>query len=112
MSEAKKEENSEQQNKDTKKVENSDQQKSSSELKDNELEDVSGGLFGITLIDECPWEFKFTSCMMSPFGRCPRLIVEDKKPRYPSYPSLGYEYVVTCSKGIFTKLEFFEVYDV
>ncbi len=96
----------------SKKEETVTQQQPCGELKDNELEDVSGGLFGITLVDECPYEFKFTSCMMSLFGRCPRLIVEGKKLRYPSHPDLGYEYIVTCSKGVFTKYEFKEIYDV
>jgi hypothetical protein len=97
---------------DSKKEETSTQQKSSEELKDKELEDVSGGLFDITIADLCQSRFELHYCMQSMFGRCPRLIVEEKKIRFPSYPEYGYKYVVTCSKGIFTKHIYEGIYDL
>lgn len=88
------------------------QQESIKELKENELEDVSGGLFGITIIDECPNKFDLYYCMISLYGKCPRLIIEEKKPQYKSRPDLGYKYVVTCSKGVFTKYKETNGYDL
>lgn len=46
----------------------------SSELSEDALNSVSGGLFGITIIDTCPQKYEYHHCCKN-FGKCPQLIV-------------------------------------
>jgi len=43
-------------------------------LDENELESVSGGLFGITIIDTCQQKYDYDHCCNN-FGSCPQLNV-------------------------------------
>jgi hypothetical protein len=43
-------------------------------LDENELESVSGGLFGITIIDTCQQKYDYNHCCNN-FGNCPQLDV-------------------------------------
>lgn len=107
IEDAKKEKNSEKQSKAIRKEETLGLQMSGEKLKENELEDVSGGLWGITLIDTCKNEYQSGICRYNDFGRCPRLIIEEQE-HIRTYNFSGYCYVVTCSKGCFTKLKTYE----
>ncbi len=43
-------------------------------LSEDELGDVSGGLFGITIIDTCQKKYDYNHCCNN-FGNCPQLYV-------------------------------------
>lgn len=47
------------------------------ELSEKELEDVSGGLWGITIIDTCQKKYDYNHCCNN-FGRCPNLIINSE----------------------------------
>ena len=76
------------------------------ELKENELENVSGGLWGITIIDQCISRFEERICMEC-FGEyCPQLDVVNRKFDIQHDGSTKNEYVLTCKKGCFKDLRF------
>ena len=79
---------------------------SANQLKDSELEDVSGGLFGITIIDNCEKRFDPYICFAALWGQCPRLIIEDKKYLFTIGKRTDYKYIFSCSKGCFSKQEY------
>jgi hypothetical protein len=69
-------------------------------LSEDELKDVSGGLWNITLIDTCPQKYDYNHCCNN-FGNCPQLevimdfsIVENgRRTRHIT---------CSCNKGYFT----------
>ena len=87
-------------------TENKTQTTPANELNENELENVSGGLWGITIMDTCRNRFDERVCMEC-FGEyCPQLVVNDRKFDIGYKGSTKDEYVLTCKKGCFTDLKF------
>jgi len=68
---------------------------SSQKLSDEELEDVGGGLFGITIVDTCEKHWKEDICCAI-WGKCPNLLTISSE-------STPFEYtdVFKCNKGYF-----------
>ncbi|MEA4832716.1 hypothetical protein SDC9_103481 [bioreactor metagenome] len=72
------------------------------EINESELENVSGGLWNITIWDTCENAFVADKCFANIWGQCPKLIVESK-----SLSELNqYTYCFTCTKGCFAKLKY------
>lgn len=69
-------------------------------INDGELENVSGG---ITIYDTCTNQLEPFTCLQAFWGKCPRLIIEEKRLFFESNPSYGFEYILSCSKGCFSK---------
>ncbi len=70
-------------------------------LSENELGDVNGGLWGITIMDTCPHEFSFDKCCYN-FGKCPNLVVKKSGISFNEYfQKEMYDYVFSCAKGYF-----------
>ena len=70
-------------------------------LSENELSDVSGGLWGITIWDTCTHEFSFQKCCRN-FGQCPNLIEKNTNTRYDHEKECYmYDFVFSCAKGYF-----------
>ncbi len=71
-----------------------------SPVSEKDLENVSGGLWGITIFDSCQKRFYKEICETSMFGSCPHLIVVNK---VSNYHSQTVETITTysCSKGCF-----------
>jgi bacteriocin-like protein len=85
--------------------ENKTQSAPANELNENDLENVSGGLWGITILDTCRNSFEERVCMEC-FGEyCPQLVVNDQKYDYYQGNTKN-EYVLTCKKGCFKNLKF------
>lgn len=68
------------------------------QLSDDELNGVSGGLFGITIIDTCQQKYDYNHCCNN-FGNCPQLdssehieVVNGRRVRH---------IVCSCNKGYF-----------
>jgi len=72
-------------------------------LPDNDLSDVSGGLWNITLIDTCPKCFEYFRCCKN-FGKCPNLIINHENVRNVGLFKKAYSYVFSCSKGYFNQI--------
>lgn len=70
-------------------------------LNENELGDVNGGLWDITIWDTCTHQFDFQKCCRN-FGQCPNLIAKNTNTRY-DHEIEGYmfDYVLSCAKGYF-----------
>jgi hypothetical protein len=68
-------------------------------LDENELENVSGGLWGITIFDTCQQKYDYKHCCNN-FGNCPQLdvigeyieVVNGRKVRH---------FTCSCNKGYF-----------
>lgn len=71
-------------------------------INESELENVSGGLWNITILDTCENAFVADKCYWSVWGQCPRLIIESQK-----LSEFNQEiYCFTCTKGCYTKLTY------
>jgi hypothetical protein len=70
-------------------------------LNEDELKDVSGGLWGITITDTCIHEFDFDKCCDN-FGKCPNLVVKKSSSHFDQNKQEKiYEYLFSCAKGYF-----------
>lgn len=69
---------------------------SSQKLSDKELEDVGGGLFGITIVDSCEKRWNEGICSSAIWGKCPNLLTI----RSETTP-IEYTDVFKCQKGYF-----------
>jgi bacteriocin-like protein len=76
------------------------------ELNENELENVSGGLGGITLIDLCQGRFNPAICLDAIGEKCPRLVIENKGSSTGIISQFIYHYVVSCNKGCFNSVDY------
>lgn len=70
---------------------------------DNALADVSGGLWGITILDTCPKCFDYFHCCKN-FGKCPNLIINSENVRNVGLFQKAYSYVYSCSKGYYSQV--------
>lgn len=73
------------------------------ELHDNDLSDVSGGLWNITILDTCPKCFDYLRCCKN-FGKCPNLIINSENVRNAGLFKKAYSYVFSCSKGYYSQV--------
>lgn len=71
-------------------------------INENELENVSGGLWGITIIDACENSFVLDKCFTNIWGQCPKLIIESKTVSEQGIPT----YCFSCAKGCYKKLTY------
>jgi hypothetical protein len=76
-----------------------------SALNEKDLEAVSGGLLGITIVDTCPQKYDYGHCCDN-FGRCPNLIVnsEDVHNDFQKEQTV-YNYVFSCAKGYYSRVK-------
>lgn len=82
------------------------------ELCDKQLEDVSGGLWGITIIDTCQKKYDYNHCCNN-FGRCPNLIINSEDVQFDEANfQRVHHYVFSCAKGYFANVSDTETRDV
>ncbi|MEA4832715.1 hypothetical protein SDC9_103480 [bioreactor metagenome] len=74
-------------------------------VNDDELSDVSGGLWNITILDTCPKSFNYFHCCKN-FGKCPNLIINDEQSRNAGFLKKAYSYVFSCAKGYFSQVSY------
>lgn len=72
-------------------------------IDDNELTNVSGGLWNITILDTCPKCFEYFRCCKN-FGKCPNLIINSENVRNAGLFKKAYSYVFSCSKGYYSQV--------
>jgi hypothetical protein len=72
----------------------------SKQLSEDELEGVSGGLWGITLIDTCPEKYDYNHCCNN-FGNCPQLVVISEYIDVSNGRQMRH-ITCSCDKGYFT----------
>ncbi len=70
---------------------------------DDDLANVSGGLWNITLWDTCPKSFNYFHCCKN-FGKCPNLIIDHVNVRNDGLFKKAYSYDFSCSKGYFSQV--------
>jgi bacteriocin-like protein len=85
--------------------ENKMQNEPANELNEKDLENVSGGLGGITLLDLCKGKFDEIGCLNAFFEPCPQLVVCDHRTTDDKNGSTQELYVYTCKKGCFKDLK-------
>ena len=71
-----------------------------SQISEKDLESVTGGLWGITILDSCNKRFYKEICETSTWGNCPHLIVVDKVRNYMGSRCQTIT-AYSCSKGCF-----------
>ncbi len=71
-------------------------------ISESELENVSGGLWNITILDTCENSFVADKCFASIWGKCPKLIIENQKLSELNQKT----YCFSCAKGCYTKLTY------
>lgn len=76
-----------------------------SELAERDMENISGGLWGITILDSCQGRFYKEICETSLFGNCPHLIVVNKTKNYKAAQMIETITTYSCSKGCFNKTQ-------
>lgn len=82
------------------------------ELADKELQDVSGGLWGITIIDTCLGKYDYDKCCNN-FGRCDNLIVVSEDVQFDlANGQRIHNYVFSCAKGCFSNVNETETRDI
>jgi hypothetical protein len=81
-------------------------------LSDGEMEDVSGGLLGITIVDTCPKKYDYSHCCNN-FGRCPNLVIvsEDVQFDVVNFQRI-HRYVFSCAKGYYSNVSDTETRDI
>lgn len=72
-------------------------------IDDNELADVSGGLWDITILDTCPKHFEYLRCCKN-FGKCPNLIIDHVNTHDAGLFKKTYSYVFSCAKGYYSQV--------
>ena len=68
-------------------------------LSEDELDGVSGGLYGITLFDTCQHKYDYNHCRNN-FGDCPQLDVIGEYIEYVNGRKVRH-FTCTCNKGYF-----------
>jgi hypothetical protein len=87
--------------------ENSDPAETAGKMGDSELEGVSGGYWGVTLIDTCPNRYDFEACY-NRWGECPNLIVHRKDISYEGR-MVKISLLCSCKKGCYTGVSDFQI---
>lgn len=71
-------------------------------ISESELENVTGGLWNMTIVDTCENAFVADKCFANIWGPCPRLIIESQTLSELNQTT----YCFSCTKGCYTKLTY------